>query len=88
MTATKASMGRWDPAWPYQPLEKYLAATRPTTDGPVTAREVAKLAGVTRTTVQKWRATGVFPEVFADRAAIAAGAHPAEIWPDWFDRVA
>ena len=49
-----------------------------------TAADTAAVLGVTRRTIYRWRVNGV--DVWAaDRAACAAGLHPACVWADWFD---
>ena len=45
--------------------------------------ELAKSLGVAARTVHRWRATDTVPPMAADRAAVALGHHPAEIWPEW-----
>ena len=49
--------------------------------------ELAELVGVTSRTWKRWRDEGV-PLVRADRAAVAVGHHPLDIWPDFHSRVA
>lgn len=49
------------------------------------ANRWATEAGVTSRTIVRWRNEGV-PEKHADRLAVAAGFHPAEVWPEWIDR--
>jgi lambda repressor-like predicted transcriptional regulator len=44
---------------------------------------VAVTVGVARSTIYKWRRSGL--TLFqADRVAIALGVHPSTLWPDWF----
>lgn len=45
--------------------------------------ELAQLIGVSRRTVTRWAAEGV-PIVSADRAAMALGLHPTEVWGRMF----
>jgi hypothetical protein len=57
-------------------------------DGRLSARRIGELVGYHdnpesgRAAVQRWRAAGV-PLYAADRAAVHAGAHPLEVWPDF-----
>lgn len=52
--------------------------------GNPSAAVLAQQLGVTRRTVHRWRRTGVIPAHQVDRAAVALGHHPAEIWPtEW-----
>jgi lambda repressor-like predicted transcriptional regulator len=44
---------------------------------------LARATGIERTQLARWRSNGV-PLDSADRVAIAAGCHPAEVWPDWY----
>jgi lambda repressor-like predicted transcriptional regulator len=46
---------------------------------------VAEMLRVPRSTALKWADRGMTSEQ-ADRAACAAGFHPADIWPEWFDQ--
>lgn len=52
----------------------------------VSADELAELVGVTSRTWKRWRDEGV-PLVRADRAAVAVGDHPLDIWPDFHSAV-
>lgn len=45
---------------------------------------LARIAGINRRNLQTWRHLGV-PLKRADDIAVALGAHPCEIWPEWFD---
>lgn len=47
-------------------------------------RALAELAGYSARAVHHWREHGI-SEPVADRIAISLGAHPATIWPEWFD---
>ncbi len=56
-------------------------------DGRLSARRIAEILGYERldsgrSTVQRWRSSGV-PLYAADLAAIRAGVHPTEIWPEF-----
>jgi hypothetical protein len=86
---------RPQPRLPIGPLEAWLnaryanssASADDQLDGRLSARRIAELLGYERVesgraAVQRWRAGGV-PLYAADRAAVRAGAHPAEIWPDF-----
>lgn len=63
--------------WPVAPL---LATCRVTTIG-----DVAALVGVSTRTVHRWQRNGL-TDTQADRAAVALGLHPANVWPDWWSR--
>lgn len=52
-----------------------------------TAAETAAAVGVTRRTLHRWKAAGEVPLAIADRLAVAAGRHPSEVWPDYFERI-
>jgi hypothetical protein len=86
---------RTHPRLPIGPLEAWLNARYANSstsadqqlNGRLSARRIAELLGYHRLdsgrqAVQRWRAGGV-PLYAADRAAVAAGAHPAEIWPNF-----
>lgn len=47
------------------------------------ADELASTVGVTAKSWRRWRHAGV-PVYSADRAAVALGTHPGELWPDLF----
>lgn len=49
--------------------------------GHMTAREYARIIGVTMRTIQRWRATGI-PADRADNIAVALHEHPGLVWPD------
>ena len=51
--------------------------------GGATPAALARAIGVTARTVYRWRHAGVIPADHADRAAVALGHHPAELWPSW-----
>lgn len=42
----------------------------------------ARAVGVTVRAVERWKSGGL-SALQADRAAIAIGIHPANLWPDW-----
>lgn len=42
--------------------------------------DMADLVGVTRRSWTRWRQAGTIPLDSADRAAVALGRHPSEIW--------
>lgn len=75
---------------PAQPLEDWLNARYANasgaddvqTNGRLTAQRIAELIDCCRGSVQRWRAGGI-PLYSADRAAIRAGAHPLEVWPQF-----
>jgi hypothetical protein len=84
------------PSLPIGPLEAWLNAHYANTSvsadeqlgGRLSARRIGELIGYHdnpssgRAAVQRWRAGGV-PLYSADRAAVRAGAHPAEVWPNF-----
>lgn len=47
------------------------------------AAEVARVLRVSPRTVFRYRKYGLNDRQ-ADHAAVSAGYHPAEIWPDWY----
>lgn len=47
------------------------------------ARELAELLDISPRTVHRYRRTGL-SAMQADRIAVSAGFHPAEVWPDWW----
>jgi hypothetical protein len=60
--------------WPFAPLLD--AAGRPSVDA------LAGWLGVSPRTIWRWHHRGLTDRQ-ADRAAIALGQHPANIWTDW-----
>ena len=76
--------------FPLRPLEDWLNARyrNPSTNadyqngGELTATTIGHLVGVTRQTLYRWRNNGI-PWWSADAAAIHAGVHPVELWPDF-----
>jgi hypothetical protein len=60
--------------WPLGPLLD--AAGHPT------ANDLAAWIGVSARTVWRWHHQGL-TDTQADRAAIALGWHPANVWTDW-----
>lgn len=62
------------------PLEDLLAAVR------VPLSELAVTAGFDPSAQRRWLASGRLTEDAADRLALAAGLHPAIVWPDWCSR--
>ena len=52
------------------------------TGGQLTAPTIGAIIAVTRQTLYRWRDKGI-PWWSADAAAIHAGAHPVELWPDF-----
>lgn len=49
--------------------------------------ELAEAAGISGRVWTRWRREGRLPLRSADRAAIRAGFHPAEIWPEFCEVV-
>ena len=76
--------------FPMAPLEEWLNAryrnhtsgTDRQCRGRLSTERIAELIGFTRQAVGRWHADGV-PRWSADRAAINAGTHPLEVWPDF-----
>lgn len=61
-------------------------AYRPRAENFMDVSDVCKLAifcGVNQSTARHWVKTGL-SEIQADRAAIACGRHPGELWSEWF----
>ena len=46
-------------------------------------KEISDQVGVTRKTVGRWRHGANVAAFVTDDVAIALGAHPLELWPDW-----
>lgn len=70
-------------------IEPLRAIAQPrNTEGRAHARssiaEIAEAIGVDLNTVHRWARKGI-PHHAADRAAIAFGYHPLELWPDFLD---
>jgi hypothetical protein len=61
--------------FPISELESRLGGT--------SAAELAGFLRVSSRTVFRYRTHGL-NIVQADRAAVAVGYHPAEVWPDWW----
>lgn len=51
--------------------------------GGISVNGLAREIGLPRRTVHRWHQAGAVPPASADRAAVALGHHPAEIWPHW-----
>ena len=47
------------------------------------ARELAEILDISPRTVHRYRKGGL-SAIQADRIAVSAGFHPAEVWPDWW----
>ena len=53
--------------------------------GTTNVSQLAEIVGVTRRTIHRWKQNGI-PAHQADRAAINAGQHPGNVWPDqWWN---
>lgn len=78
-TGTPGSRRMPVPRWP---LKDLLAADGIRVDGDRWAAEAAIRFGVHRRSVYRWRDDGLTTDA-ADRAAIAAGLHPAMVWAGW-----
>jgi hypothetical protein len=57
-------------------------------DRRLSVRNLAALCKVTRHRAHRWIAAGCLAVYDADRAACAAGHHPAELWADWYQQLA
>ena len=62
--------------WPLQPLFDATDTTE--------YLQLALLTGFPARTLHRWAHNGV-PDLNADRAAVALGKHPSNIWPNWFE---
>ena len=51
----------------------------------IPVKHMAQLVGVSSRTWLRWQVEGGVPLWAADRAAVAIGRHPANIWPTFFD---
>ena len=85
MTAVQLAL--FDPpprpdAGPRWPLVDLLVADGIRLDGGPWASRAAIRFGVHRRIVYRWRDEGLTTDA-ADRAAIAAGLHPAMVWVGW-----
>jgi hypothetical protein len=83
--------------WPWQPVEDLLtrrlgepivvgdttAASRIRREG-ATAGLIAEVLGCHARQVWEWRHRGSLTTLWADRAAVALGLHPALIWDGWY----
>lgn len=65
--------------WPLDPLLDQLNIGQ---DAPAWAATMALRCGVQPRTVHRWAQSGLTTSA-ADRAAIAAGLHPALVWPQF-----
>ena len=73
---------RWlEPRFPLGPLVGVVARRF---DEPVTLKDVADYVGVHDRQMHRWRVEGL-TGCWADRAAVACGLHPAEVWPEWWE---
>lgn len=62
--------------WPLQPLFDATGTTE--------YRQLAALTGFAARTIHRWAHAGI-QDIQADRAAVALGQHPSNIWPNWFE---
>lgn len=72
--ANQYEHGNWD---------RHIAAEVEERTGRPSCMRVAEIIGTSRMAVSRWRQRGI-PEYSADKAACAAGVHPALLWPTWF----
>jgi hypothetical protein len=66
--------------YPFAPIEtraRHLCAD------PDNVTEIARVLGLSRTQVYRYRTNGVNARA-ADELAVHIGFHPLEIWPDWY----
>lgn len=59
---------------PYEPYARRVGENQ---------KEVARNAALPLRTVVRWAKDGI-PRERADQLAVALGAHPSEIWSNWF----
>ncbi|NNF70332.1 MAG: helix-turn-helix domain-containing protein [Acidimicrobiia bacterium] len=71
MTADTLTLVRW-------PLAPLLASA-----GNPPVAQLARQVGVATRTVWRWQLRGL-TDTQADRAAVALGLHPANIWDHWY----
>ena len=62
--------------WPLQPLFDATDTTE--------YKQLARLTGFPARTIHRWAHNGI-SDRNADRAAVALGKHPSNIWPNWFE---
>jgi hypothetical protein len=62
--------------WPLQPLFDATDTTE--------YLQLAVLTGFPARTIHRWAHAGL-RDIQADRAAVALGKHPSNIWPNWFE---
>lgn len=76
--------------YPLEPLAQHLGITLGTTGGHqpdddlLTLADLADRLRISHRHARRLHHEGL-TEDQADRAAIDAGSHPSEIWPEWFD---
>lgn len=61
----------------YKPYETIVGPNTPTT-------QLEETTGISARTFKRCRKTGRITAEIADRAAIAVGRHPGDIWPEWW----
>ena len=76
--------------FPFAPLEQIARGRYPTWGADHqpdawTDMALARVLGIGRRQIYRWRATGL-AHYQADRVAANLGHHPANIWPDLWDR--
>jgi hypothetical protein len=62
--------------WPLEPLFDATDTTE--------YKQLAVLTGFPARTIHRWAHAGL-RDIQADRAAVALGKHPSNIWPNWFE---
>lgn len=72
--------------YPFAPLAEAMAIPLVSIHGPARTAEAsaARELGISGRTAQQYRREGM-SAVVAERMALKAGWHPANIWPDWYD---
>lgn len=63
--------------WPIQPLIEAV--------GLPGCHALATSIAVDEREVARWREAGGFTDLWADRAAVWFGLHPALVWTDWYE---
>lgn len=74
--------------WPLEPIAAHLEANlhrmggHKPGDAPDGLRYIADVLGISERRARRWLDGGI-PDEYADASACAAGAHPADLWPEW-----
>jgi len=70
--------GAWKPWLPLKPLLR-VSGLRP--------YQLAVLLGVSGGTMKTWLRRDALPLLWTDRAAVAIGLHPVNVWPEWYEAI-